>query len=189
MSGRDFFRLFSVFIGLLSFSFMVVPGFLIFLLWDIISPFGGKVSVLVRYCIVAKRFKCIGSNVYFGRFVTLKNMRGASFGNNVSIHDSCYIDALGGLELGNDVSIAHHSSILTFNHTWSNHSLAIKYNPIKCAPVKINNDVWIGCGVRIMPGVEIGARSIVAAGSVVTRNVPSGVIVAGVPAKVIKSIV
>ncbi|WP_442965123.1 acyltransferase [Pseudomonas sp. ESBL1] len=189
MSGRDFFERFSIFINVLSSFFLVFPGFIITLLWDIVSPFSGRVSILVRYCVMAKRFKCIGSNVYFGRFVILRNTRGASFGSNISIHDSCYIDAIGGLEIGNDVSIAHHTSILTFNHTWSNHRLAIKYNPIECAPVKINDDVWIGCGVRIMPGVEIGARSIIAAGSVVTRSVPPGVIVAGVPAKVVKSIV
>ncbi|MNV87161.1 Galactoside O-acetyltransferase [compost metagenome] len=55
--------------------------------------------------------------------------------------------------------------------------------------VEIDDDVWIGCGVRVMPGIVIGKRAVVAAGSVVTRDVPPDTVVAGVPAKVIKRLV
>lgn len=60
---------------------------------------------------------------------------------------------------------------------------------MKLAPVEIENDVWIGCGVRIMAGVTIHKRSIVAAGAVVTKDIDSGSLVGGVPAKMIKEIV
>jgi acetyltransferase-like isoleucine patch superfamily enzyme len=56
------------------------------------------------------------------------------------------------------------------------------------APIIIGNNVWIGSNSTILPGVVIGDNSIIGAGSVVTKNVPSNVIVAGVPAKVIKKI-
>ena len=189
MNGRSFFKRFYFIAYSLSKIFKVLPSFFVWFLWDVISPFRGKMAVLTRYCLLAGRAKKFGSNIYIGRSVNLKNVEHLSIGDNVSVHDSCYLDALGRLEIGYNVSIAHHTSILTFNHTWDDTALPIKYNPVQKAPVIINDDVWIGCGVRIMPGVVIGTRSIIAAGSVVTRDVPPGVIVAGVPARVIKSII
>jgi acetyltransferase-like isoleucine patch superfamily enzyme len=92
------------------------------------------------------------------------------------------------LKIGNDVSIAHQCSILTENHTWTDESLPIKYNPKAAAFVTIEDDVWLGCSARIMPGVKISRRSIVAAGAVVSSDVASRTIVGGVPAKVIKTL-
>jgi len=127
-------------------------------------------------------------NVYFGSRVVFKNIQNSHIGENVSIHDFCYVDALGGIDIGDNVSIAHSSSIITFNHTWDDLSLPIKYNPVEFGKVIIKNDVWIGCGVRIMPGVVIGERSVIAAGAVVVKDVPPRSVVAGVPAKLIKNI-
>lgn len=98
------------------------------------------------------------------------------------------MEAYGGISIGNDVSIAHNVSILSVNHSWTEQSLPIKYNPIISGPVVIGDDVWIGCGCRIMANVEIDNRSVIAAGAVVTKNVPSNTIVAGVPAKALKEI-
>ena len=58
----------------------------------------------------------------------------------------------------------------------------------KASPVSIGNDVWIGGKVSIMPGVTIGNNVIIAAGAVVTKNIPDNVLVGGVPAKKIKSL-
>lgn len=109
-------------------------------------------------------------------------------GNNVSIHDFCYIDAVGGITVGDNVSIAHGSSLISFNHGWNDASLPIKYNPVTQAPIVIEDDVRVGCGVRIMPGVVLGSRSVIAAGSVVVKDVPPNTLVGGIPAKVIKNI-
>lgn len=141
-------------------------------------------AILLACCLIKK----IGDNIYFGRSAVLKNPNLISLGNNVSIHDFCYIDAAGGLSIGKNVSIAHGASILTFNHTWNDESLPIKYNPVEFSEVVIEDDVWIGCGVRVMPGVRIGSRSVIAAGAAVTKDVRAGCIVAGVPAKVLKRI-
>lgn len=189
MNGRVFFEKFSGFINFLSAIFARLPSPLSGLILDIASPFSGKFSVLIRYCIVAKRLKKCGKNLYVGRWVALKGLHNIAVGDNVSIHDACYIDAIGGLTIGNNVSVAHQTSILTFNHTWDDPHLPIKYNLIKTDKVIIEDDVWIGCGVRIMPGVTIGKRAVIAAGSVVTRDVQANTVVAGVPAKVIKSLI
>jgi len=106
----------------------------------------------------------------------------------VSVHDNCYFDAYGGLIIGNNVSVAHNSSVLTFDHTWGSSNVPIKYNVVKSGPVSIHDDVWIGCGARILSGVTVKSRSVVAAGAVVTGNFESNVVIGGVPAKVLKRI-
>ena len=187
VGGRYYFERYSKIIGICFCVYRFIPLFFLDILFDIFSG-RSKLSILNRYFYVKRISNVCGDNLYVGRFVTLKNLNNASFGDNVSIHECCYIDAVGGLVLGDNVSIAHNSSILTFNHTWGDSRLPIKYNEVELSPVVIEDDVWIGCGVRIMPGVTIGRRSVVAAGAVITRNVPPGSVVGGVPAKIIKEI-
>ena len=100
----------------------------------------------------------------------------------------CYIEGIGGITIGDNVSIAHASSIISSNHTWDDISIPIKYNPEKNGQIVIKEDVWIGSGVRVLAGVTIQQRSIAAAGTVVSRSFDSNVILGGVPAKVIKKI-
>lgn len=187
-TGRELFERFSFLISCFAFVLGILPGFLVLFIWSLVSPFSGKVAVLLRYCLVIKRLERGGRNIYFGSNVVLKSHEKMRLGDNLSIHDFCYIDAAGGLSIGRNVSIAHGASILTFNHTWNDESLPIKYNPVEFSEVVIEDDVWIGCGVRVMPGVKIGSRSVIAAGAVVTKDVPAGCIVGGVPAKVLKRI-
>jgi acetyltransferase-like isoleucine patch superfamily enzyme len=93
------------------------------------------------------------------------------------------------LEIGDDVAIGHFCSILTTEHIFHDSSVAIKNQPLAYRPVKIGSDVWIGCNVTILAGVEIGPRTIIAAGSVVKHSFPAGhVIIGGIPARVLKDI-
>jgi acetyltransferase-like isoleucine patch superfamily enzyme len=148
----------------------------------------GKKGIAWRYVLIKSLAKHCGMNVAVKEMVILENIQELTLGDNISIHPFCYIDAIGGVEIHNNVSIAHASSILSFDHTWNELSTPIKYNPVEMKRVIIEEDVWIGCGVRVMAGVTIHSRSIVAAGAVVTKDIESNSIVGGVPAKVIKSI-
>jgi acetyltransferase-like isoleucine patch superfamily enzyme len=74
------------------------------------------------------------------------------------------------------------------NHTWSDSSCPIKYNPKVFKQVIINDDVWIAAGVKIMPGVTIGRRVVIGAGAVVTKDCIENSVYAGCPAVKIKSI-
>lgn len=105
---------------------------------------------------------------------------------NAEINDGCYLLAKAKIEIGNNSTLAYRVTILTSADPNGPHNaLSAVYPPVK-APVVIGNDVWVGANSTILPGVTIGDFSVVAAGSVVTRDVPSGVVVAGVPAEVKK---
>jgi len=186
MNGRDSFSKHRFVIITISKLFKYLPKFVNFSILSLISPRDGKVFSLLRYIILKNQCSSLGDNVYIGSNVKLINVEKLKVGSNVSIHTGCYIDALGEIEIENNVSIAHSTSILSFDHTWSNPDLPIKYNELSLGKVVVESDVWIGCGVRILAGIIISQRSIIAAGSVVTKDVPSGVLVGGIPAKVIK---
>lgn len=171
-----------------SYVFKPLPKFFLRILWDLSGNHSGKLSVALRYCILKNLAKECGDNVYIGKYVIIKNFEKLVIGENVSIHDFSYIEAKGGLTIGDNVSIAHNSSVLTTSHTWDNLKIPIKYNKVTSSPVRIHEDVWIGCGVRILNGVTINRRSVVAAGSIVNKSIEENSLVAGVPIKKIKDI-
>lgn len=188
MNGRTFFRLSKPVLMLLYIFFLLFPKSLIQWFWRITDLLPDFFGVAFRFAMLKRLCNVVGDNVYVARCVVLKNLTDVSIGSNVSFHEFCYIDGFGGIVIGDDVSVAHGTSIISFEHTWSDKTLPIKYNSLMGKKISISNDVWIGCGVRVLAGVEIGRRSIVAAGSVVKQSVPENTIVAGVPAKPVKSI-
>ena len=91
------------------------------------------------------------------------------------------------VRMGNDVMIGPGTCIITVNHPLSPKG---RRNHLGIAkPVTIGNDVWIGANCTILPGVTIGNNVVVAAGAVVTKDVPDNCVVGGVPARIIKEIV
>lgn len=111
---------------------------------------------------------------------------GVIIGNNVGISQNCFIAARGMIKIGNDVIIGPGVSLFSENHKFDNIEIPIVNQGETRANLTINDDVWIGAKATILAGVTIGAHSVVAAGSVVTKDVPEYSVVAGVPAKVIK---
>lgn len=95
---------------------------------------------------------------------------------------------IGPVTIGNHVNLAQGITVTALNHNFSDPSLPIDAQGISTMPVVIEDDVWIGANAVILPGVRIGRHSVVAAGAVVTSDVPSGSLVAGVPATVKKRI-
>lgn len=184
-SGRQQFSRFAWVLSRAASGARILPTGIRQIIWDLTNPFGGKFALALRYILLSAACKKIGNNVYVGQNVRIVNPSGLTLGDNVSIHTNCYIDAIGICSIGNDVSIAHASSILTFDHTWDDSSIPIKYNPIKLNPVIVEDDCWIGCGVRILSGARIGTRSVIAAGAVVKGRIPEMSIAAGVPARVL----
>ncbi|QDK77421.1 sugar O-acetyltransferase [Spirosoma sp. KCTC 42546] len=112
----------------------------------------------------------------FGRFIRL--------GKNIFINHACSFLDIGGITIEDDVQIGPRVNITSENHP---------INPgdrktVILQPILIKRNVWIGAGATILPGVTIGENAIVAAGAVVSRNVPPNTVVAGIPAKVVKTV-
>lgn len=124
-----------------------------------------------------------GSSIHLRVFIQGANplKKRGIIGENTSIGRNTYLDLRGGLEIGNNVSISPDVKIITAQHKVdsSNFEYIAK-------DIKINNYVWIGTGAIILPGVEIGEGAVVAAGSIVTKNINAYEVVGGNPAKKIK---
>lgn len=187
-TGREKFKRNKRILNVLVKLFTFLPKSFLLFIWNCTANHSQILFVGLRYIILKARIKSCGDNVKIGTNVQILGWDKLTIGSNVSIHSNCYIDANGEIYIGDNVSIAHNSTILSTNHDWSDLNIPIKYNPVTVEKVQIADDVWIGCGCRILSGVNIGHRSIVAAGAVVNKNVNSSVIVGGVPAKIIKEI-
>ena len=109
---------------------------------------------------------------------------GASIGRNTRISHGCTIDLRSGLSIGDNVSVSPEVMILAGTHDVH----APRFNDV-AGFVTIEDYVWIGARAIILPGVTIGSRSLVAAGAVVTRDVPDDTLVGGNPAKIIRQLV
>ncbi|MCH5164536.1 MAG: sugar O-acetyltransferase [Clostridiales bacterium] len=107
-----------------------------------------------------------------------------SVGKNVFINSGCCFQDQGGIIIGDNALIGQQVVIATLNHDLCPEKRA---NMLP-APVVIGNNVWIGAHATILPGVTIGDNSVIAAGAVVTKDVPAFAVAAGVPAKIIKTI-
>ena len=95
---------------------------------------------------------------------------------------------IGPVEIGNNVNLAQGITVTALNHNFSDSNKRIDEQGVSTKTVTIEDDVWIGANAVVLPGVKIGNHCVVAAGAVVTKDVPPHSLVAGVPAKVIKQI-
>jgi acetyltransferase-like isoleucine patch superfamily enzyme len=103
----------------------------------------------------------------------------------VFINQNCTIYDLGGVDIGDDVLIGPNVSIITSGHPLEPSQ---RRTAVTAKPIVIERNVWIAAGATIIGGVTVGENSVVAAGAVVTRDVPPNSLVAGVPARVVRSL-
>lgn len=157
----------------------------------------GKDFIIEDYAEInclAQRKILIGDRVTIGKFAIIRpaNIYGGQIGEGMKIGDNSnigpysYIGCSGYIEIGKNVIISPRVSIYAENHLYGRMDMPIKEQGVKKLFVKIEDDCWIAANSIILAGVTIGKGSIVAAGSVVTKNVPPNSIVAGVPAIIIK---
>jgi acetyltransferase-like isoleucine patch superfamily enzyme len=106
-------------------------------------------------------------------------------GRNVFVNQNCTFYDLGGLDIADDVMIGPNVSLITTGHPVEPSQ---RRAFVIAKPIVIERNVWIAAGATIVGGVTIGENSVVAAGSVVTKDVPANTLVGGNPARVIRSI-
>ncbi len=172
-----------------------------------------KIVNKVRSVVLTKLYGFCGKHISFGRNVDIANPRWVSVGSYTIIDDGaelfahkvegqnspqlcignhCLIGKLSRIGCCNSVQIddyvllAPNVHITDRNHSYKDISKPIGEQNVESAAVKIGAGSWLGYGVQVMPGVSIGKHCVVAAGSVVTHDVPDFCVVAGIPARVIK---
>ena len=137
----------------------------------------------------------LGNRVTIGKYAIIRpsNIYGGSIGEGLTMGDNSnigpynYIGCSGKITIGNNVMLAPRVSIYAENHVFDHPEILIRDQGVEKKEVIIEDDCWIAANSILLAGVTIGKGSVVAAGSVVTENVPPYSVVAGVPAKFIKS--
>lgn len=141
-----------------------------------------------------KVYKLLGINkigegkVYLSNPTVVGSYRHLYLHTNSEINKNCFLLAKDRIEIGRNSTLAYGVTVLTSANPHGPLNKLSKLYPAMSAPVIIGSDVWIGANATILPGVKIGDFSIVAAGAVVTKDVPSGVLVAGNPAVIKKKL-
>ncbi len=110
-----------------------------------------------------------------------------TLGSDVFINAGCILHAEGGLYIGDGTKIGPYTSVWTSNHVFDRVDAPFRLQGDRYNAVRIERDVWLGANVVVLAGVTIGESSVVGAGSIVTKDIPSFSVAAGNPAKVIRS--
>lgn len=165
------------------------------------ASFGSHTNIDLGATIIGGRYITIGDNVHLGKNCVLSawDSHGEQIfnpeiiiSNKVQIGDYCHLSSINCISIGESALLGRWVTIVdNFHGEISNHDL--NYSPIERPlhskhGVEIGANVWIGDKVTILPGVRIGANSIIGANSVVTKEIPANSVAAGVPAKIIKYI-
>ena len=109
-------------------------------------------------------------------------------GKHVGIGEFAYIGGAGGLDIGDECIIGQYFSCHPENHVYSNNALSIRHSGVTRKGIRIGSNCWIGARVTILDDVHIGNHCVIAAGSVVTRDMPDHSVIGGIPARVMKHI-
>jgi acetyltransferase-like isoleucine patch superfamily enzyme len=145
----------------------------------------GPVGVVARWGFYRLLFAKLRSFAIFYPGVYLTHSYGMRVGSGFSVNTGALLDGRGGIRIGNDVLVGPYAVITSSDHAHEQLDLPMTSVDHVMAPVCIGDDVWIGAHAVVTGGVEIGNGAVVAAGAVVTRDVPAYAIVGGVPATVI----
>ena len=140
-------------------------------------PYGDEYKSLLDKLIPNK-----GKNTDIRTPINGVNLGKVKVGNNVVIMNGSLMMASGGITIEDNTMLAANVQLISNNHDLDKRAI------ITCLPIHIKKNCWIGAGATILRGVTIGENSVVGAGSVVTKDVPDNVIVAGNPAKIVKNI-
>lgn len=156
----------------------------VFLTNDYNASFGQDAAI--REGLLRRLLGAMGERVHFEPTFRCEFGRNITIGNNFYANFDCVMLDGGGIEIGDDVLFGPRVGIYTSNHAIDASERAA--GACYAKPVKIGNRVWVGAGVHINQGVTIGEGAVIGSGSVITKDIPAGVVAAGVPCKVIRPI-
>lgn len=168
------------------------------------------IKLVLKYIFNLSFFKYLFKIILYKIINSVHGLASVNVGINTNIHptviirspklvfigDNCFFNhntilnggkEKGKLVIGNNVQTGPNVSIYAYNHHFSNKEIDIMSQGYDDLDVLIEDDVWIGAHSVILPGVKIGKGSVIGAGSIVTKNIPSFSIAVGNPAKVVKN--
>ncbi len=146
----------------------------------------GFVGMLIRNLIYRALFKKLNGLALIQNRVVFVHTNNLQVGSFFGCNSGTYINALGGITIGNNVLIGTNVTISSGKHNIDRISSSIFEQPSEPHQIIINDGVWIGAGAVIMPGVTLGASSVIGANSVVTKNTLNNGVYAGAPARLIR---
>lgn len=160
---------------------------------------GENISIGCSMNLVGGKNIRIGNNVWIGERILLTALQNylenayipeISIGNNCSIGDDCHITAINKIVIGNNVLLGRKITITDNAHGITDISVLdippIKRRLYSKGPVIIEDGVWIGNNVTVLPGVRIGSNAIIGANTLVSKDIPENSVAVGIPAKIIK---
>ncbi len=146
---------------------------------------GAKIQRRTRMDLLPTNSFSIGNYSTIEDFCTINNGVGKiQIGNKTRIGISSVL--IGPVTIGDDVRLAQNVVVTGLNHNYEDVSIPISEQGVTTEQIYIGDETWIGANAVILPGVFIGKHCIIAAGSVVTKNIPSNSVAAGNPARIIK---
>jgi len=149
---------------------------------------GSKIYGSVRMDTPPYRRFVLGRRSVVESFCCINNAVGdVIIGDNTRI--GLHTTVIGPVEIGSNVNLAQGIVVTALNHNFTDSTKRIDEQGVSTAKVTIGNDVWIGANATVLPGITIGNHCVVAAGAVVTKDVPPYSLVGGVPAKILKKLV
>lgn len=147
-----------------------------------------KFANAIKSALLRSRGAVVGDDVNYYPGVWITPARNLEIGSNVNISLGVIITTAGGVKIGDRTMLGYRTQILSSNHTIDAEAEGVHGTGKTYHEVSIGKDVWIGGACVILPGVNIGDGAVVAAGSVVTKDVEKRSMVAGVPARQIKKL-
>jgi len=160
---------------------------LFYFLQDLLMYFPFKAGIYLRRTFYKPFFREFGKGIVIHDNVHFKFPSETCLGNRVQIAKNCLFSGGSGLKIGNNVLIGAGTKIVTSTHNHDNLGISIIEQGLSFKPIVIKDDVWFGFNVVVLSGVSIGNGVIVGANAVVNKDIPDLSIIAGVPAKIIKT--
>jgi acetyltransferase-like isoleucine patch superfamily enzyme len=185
VSGRKTFQTLKPIITTIGLPFSYMPRQFFIVTWPLFEHFPWSFGVLLRYIWAKRLAKSCGDNVLLETGVRITHWDQIEFGENSAIFENCYLDGKGGIKIGDNVSIAHHVSLISFDFDIdeTDFNTPLKYSSHRLKPIVIGDDTLVFSGSRILAGAHLAPRTIIAANSVVKEGDYEPGVYAGAPAK------
>jgi len=142
-----------------------------------------KIAHRLRYLYIYPRFKEAGEEIILDSDIYINHPENISIGDGTFIGQDVTLNAVAEISFGEDCGIAAGSYFMTWNHAINDRTVELRATGKETAPIEVGDGAWVGYDAIVLPGVTLGTGAVVAAGAVVTDDVPDWTVVAGVPAE------